>query len=147
MNPQWSLDLELNTIMMPNLADRPEDLAPLMQHFLTDYYHKYGTTAVRIKEDALQLIQDQITHMNVNQLKHLIKQAALNEQDYVITTATLSRLLDQQPSSNPMKLNGTLKEIEKEVIQFVLQEENNNQSKAAERLGINRATLWRKLKD
>ncbi|WP_339306436.1 PrpR N-terminal domain-containing protein [Paenibacillus sp. FSL L8-0435] len=147
LNPQWSLDLELNTIMMPNLADRPEDLAPLMQHFLTDYYQKYGTTAVRIKEDALQLIRDQITNMNVNQLKHLIKQAALNEQDYVITTATLSRLLDQQPSSSPMKLNGTLKEIEKEVIQFVLQEENNNQSKAAERLGINRATLWRKLKD
>ncbi|MDT9722254.1 PrpR N-terminal domain-containing protein [Paenibacillus sp. ClWae2A] len=147
LNPLWSLALELNTIMMPNLADRPEDLAPLMQHFLTGYYQKYGTTAVRIKEDALQLIQDQITHINVNQLKHLIKQAALNEQDYVITTATLSRLLDQQPSSSPMKLNGTLKEIEKEVIQFVLQEENNNQSKAAERLGINRATLWRKLKD
>ncbi|WP_339787305.1 PrpR N-terminal domain-containing protein [Paenibacillus sp. FSL R7-0313] len=147
LNPHWSLDLELNTIMMPNLADRPEDLAPLMQHFLTGYYQQYGTTAVRIKEDALQLIQDQITHMNVNQLKHLIKQAALNEQEYVITTATLSRLLDQQPSSSPMKLNGTLKEIEKEVIQFVLQEENNNQSKAAERLGINRATLWRKLKD
>ncbi|WP_338589965.1 PrpR N-terminal domain-containing protein [Paenibacillus sp. Y5S-9] len=147
LNPLCSLDLELNTIMMPNLADRPEDLAPLMQHFLTGYYQKYGTTAVRIKEDALQLIQDQITHMNVNQLKHLIKQAALNEQEYVITTATLSRLLDQQPSSSPMKLNGTLKDIEKEVIQFVLQEENNNQSKAAERLGINRATLWRKLKD
>jgi len=147
LNPQWSLDLKLNTIMMPNLADRPEDLAPLMQHFLTGYYHKYGTTAVRIKEDALQLIRDQITHMNVNQLKHLIKQAALNEQDYVITTATLSRLLDQQPLSSQMKLNGTLKDIEKEVIQFVLQEENNNQSKAAERLGINRATLWRKLKD
>ncbi|WP_339258283.1 PrpR N-terminal domain-containing protein [Paenibacillus sp. FSL R5-0713] len=147
LNPHWSLDLELNTIMMPNLADRPEDLAPLMQHFLTGYYQKYGTTAVRIKEDALQLIQEQITHMNVNQLKHLIKQAALNEQEYVISTATLSRLLDQQPSSSPMKLNGTLKEIEKEVIQIVLQEENNNQSKAAERLGINRATLWRKLKD
>ncbi|MDQ0723238.1 propionate catabolism operon transcriptional regulator [Paenibacillus sp. W4I10] len=147
LNPYWSLDLELNTIMMPNLADRPEDLAPLMQHFLTGYYQKYGTTAVRIKEEALQLIQEQITHMNVNQLKHLIKQAALNEQEYVITTATLTRLLDQQPSLSPMKLNGTLKEIEKEVIQIVLQEENNNQSKAAERLGINRATLWRKLKD
>ncbi|WP_254438407.1 helix-turn-helix domain-containing protein [Paenibacillus sp. DCT19] len=147
MTPQWSLDLELNTIIMPNLADRPEDLAPLMQHFLTGYYQKYGTTAVRIKEDALQLIRDQITNMNVNQLKHLIKQAALNEPDYVITTATLSRLLGQQPSASHMKLNGTLKEIEKEVIQSVLQEENNNQSKAAERLGINRATLWRKLKD
>ncbi|WJH31957.1 winged helix-turn-helix transcriptional regulator [Paenibacillus sp. CC-CFT742] len=46
-----------------------------------------------------------------------------------------------------MRLNGTLKEIEKEIIQHVLQEENNNQSKAADRLGINRATLWRKLKE
>ncbi|PQP83915.1 sigma-54-dependent transcriptional regulator [Paenibacillus sp. PCH8] len=147
MNPQWMLELELNTIIMPSLADRPEDLAPLMQHFLTGYYQEYGTTAVRIKEDALQLIRDQVTHMTVNQLKHLIKQAALNEPDYVITPATLSRLLNQQPASNQMKLNGTLKEIEKEVIQIVLQEENNNQSKAAERLGINRATLWRKLKD
>lgn len=148
-DPDWTLKLELNILIMPGLADRTEDLEPLMQHFLTGYYHQYGTTAVRIKEDALQLIRDQAAHMNVSQLKHLIKQAALNEPDYVITSGTLNRLLHQQPAVNAgaMKLNGTLKEIEKEVIQLVLQEENNNQSKAAERLGINRATLWRKLKD
>ncbi|KAG2853357.1 hypothetical protein PC114_g28748 [Phytophthora cactorum] len=100
-----------------------------------------------MKEDALQLIRDQVPHMTVNQLRHLIKQAALNEQDYVISAETLSHLLGEQPSSNTMKLSGTLKEIEKEIIQFVLLEENNNQSKAADRLGINRATLWRKLKE
>jgi transcriptional regulator with AAA-type ATPase domain len=148
-DPNWTLKLSLNMLLMPSLADRAEDLEPLMQHFLTGYYNKYGTTAVRIKEDALQLIRDQAAHMNVNQLKHLIKQAALNEPDYVITSETLNRLLHQQSAANAgaMKLNGTLKEIEKEIIQLVLQEENNNQSKAAERLGINRATLWRKLKD
>ena len=97
----------------------------------------------------MQLIRDRSADMNVNQLKYLIKQAALNEPDYVITSETLTRLLHQQSAvtTSAMKLNGTLKEIEKEVIQRVLQEENNNQSKAAERLGINRATLWRKLKD
>ncbi|NUU77469.1 sigma-54-dependent Fis family transcriptional regulator [Paenibacillus xylanilyticus] len=147
LNPHWKLDIELNTIMMPSLADRLEDLAPLIQHFLSGYYQKYGTAAVKIKDDALQLIRDQVPQMTVNQLKHLIKQAALNEQDYVISTDTLSRLLNQHSASNTMRLNGTLKEIEKEIIQHVLQEENNNQSKAAERLGINRATLWRKLKE
>ncbi|SCZ08234.1 regulatory protein, Fis family [Paenibacillus polysaccharolyticus] len=148
-DPNWTLRLKLNTLMMPSLAERTEDLEPLMQHFLTGYYHKYGTTAVRIKEDALQIIRDQAAQMNVNQLKHLIKQAALNEPDYVITRGTLNRLLHQQSAANvsAMKLGGTLKEIEQEVIKRVLQEENNNQSKAAERLGINRATLWRKLKD
>ncbi|MEW4431009.1 PrpR N-terminal domain-containing protein [Paenibacillus pabuli] len=147
LNPYWTLDIELSTMMMPSLADRLEDLAPLIQQFLTDYYHKYGTAAVKIKEDALQLIQEQIPQMTVSQLKHLIKQAALNEQDYVISKDTLSRLLNQHSATNTMRLNGTLKEIEKEIIQHVLQEENNNQSKAADRLGINRATLWRKLKE
>ncbi|MDN4605079.1 PrpR N-terminal domain-containing protein [Paenibacillus sp. F6_3S_P_1C] len=147
LNPNRTLDVELNTIIMPSLVDRQEDLAPLIQHFLSDYYQKYGTVAVKMKEDALQLIRDQVPHMTVNQLRHLIKQAALNEQDYVISAETLSHLLGEQPSSNTMKLSGTLKEIEKEIIQFVLHEENNNQSKAADRLGINRATLWRKLKE
>ena len=147
LNPYWTLDIELSTMMMPSLADRLEDLAPLIQQFLTDYYHKYGTAAVKIKEDALQLIREQVPQMTVSQLKHLIKQAALNEQDYVISTDTLSRLLNQHSATNTMRLNGTLKEIEKEIIQHVLQEENNNQSKAADRLGINRATLWRKLKE
>jgi DNA-binding NtrC family response regulator len=147
LNPNRTLDVELNTIIMPSLVDRQEDLAPLIQHFLSDYYQKYGTVAVKMKEDALQLIRDQVPHMTVNQLRHLIKQAALNEQEYVISAETLSHLLGEQPSSNTMKLSGTLKEIEKEIIQFVLHEENNNQSKAADRLGINRATLWRKLKE
>ncbi|MGC5776508.1 PrpR N-terminal domain-containing protein [Paenibacillus pabuli] len=147
LNPDRILHIELNTIFMPSLVDRQEDLEPLIQHFLSDYYQKYGTVAVKMKEDALRLIRDQVPYMTVNQLRHLIKQAALNEQEYVISASTVSLLLGQHPSSNTMKLNGTLKEIEKEIIQYVLQEENNNQSKAAERLGINRATLWRKLKE
>ena len=43
--------------------------------------------------------------------------------------------------------NETLKEIERKLIEQVLEEEDFNQTKAAKRLGINRATLWRKLKE
>nr|WP_257720708.1 helix-turn-helix domain-containing protein [Lentibacillus amyloliquefaciens] len=48
---------------------------------------------------------------------------------------------------NCLPLDGTLEEIEQKVIKQVLQEEGDNQSKAAKRLNINRSTLWRKLKN
>ncbi|GAB6928272.1 sigma-54-dependent Fis family transcriptional regulator [Paenibacillus sp. JCM 10914] len=138
---------KLNTIIMPSLSDRLDDLPSLIQHFLSRYHQKYGTTAVKIKDDALQLLRQAASRMTIGQLKQIIKQAALNEADYVISAETLSRLLDGNSASSPIQLEGTLKEIEKEIIQHVLHEENNNQSRAAERLGINRATLWRKLKE
>ncbi|MCM3786433.1 PrpR N-terminal domain-containing protein [Neobacillus mesonae] len=147
LDNHWPQHIKLNTIIMPTLSDRLDDLPSLIQHFLGDYYQKYGTSAVKIKDDALQLIQQRAAHMSISQLKQLIKQAAMNETDYVISAETLARLLDGQERANPVKLSGTLKEMEKEIIQYVLKEENNNQSKAAERLGINRATLWRKLKE
>jgi len=43
--------------------------------------------------------------------------------------------------------NKTLKEIEKEIIKKVLKEENNNKTKASQRLNIGRTTLWRKLNE
>jgi len=140
--------LKLNTIIVPSLAERMDDIPILIQYFLTDYYHKYGTTAIKIKEDALKLIEDQARFMEVSDLRALMKLAALNEKEYVISMETLDAvLLEQQKLTGNIPLQGTLKEIEKEVIKMVLKENNNNQSKAAERLGINRATLWRKLKD
>lgn len=150
LDEHWPQHIKLNTIIMPTLLDRLDDLPSLIQHFLSDYYQKYGTTAVKIKEDALQLIQQKAAHMSISQLKQLIKQAAMNETEYVLSAETLSRLLDGYSSSkasHSIDLTGTLKEIENEVISYVLKEENNNQSRAAERLGINRATLWRKLKN
>ncbi|WP_339275566.1 PrpR N-terminal domain-containing protein [Paenibacillus sp. FSL W8-0426] len=147
LDDHWPLHMKLNTIIMPSLADRQEDLPALIQQFLSRYHQQYGTNAVKIKEDALRFIREQSAQMTVSELKHLVKQAALNERDFVISTETLSRLLRQRPVSNTIRLDGTLKEIEKEIIEYVLREENNNQSKAAERLGINRATLWRKLKE
>lgn len=150
LDEHWPQHLKLNTIIMPTLLDRLDDLPSLIQHFLSDYYQKYGTTAIKIKEDALQLIQQKASHMSISQLKQLIKQAAMNETEYVLSAETLSRLLDgysASRASQSIELTGTLKDIEKEIISYVLKEENNNQSKAAERLGINRATLWRKLKN
>lgn len=148
LDTQYVQHLRLNTIMIPSLSERAEDIPDLIQYFLTDYYHKYGTTAVKIKDDALQRLMELAPDLDISRLKSILKQAALNEKDYVITMETLNSVLtEHQKAMDPLPLQGTLKEIEIEVINRVLKEENFNQSRAAERLGINRATLWRKLKE
>ncbi|MFJ5624297.1 PrpR N-terminal domain-containing protein [Peribacillus loiseleuriae] len=137
--------IKMNKIILPNLSERKEDINQLTLFFLSYYHQNYGTSAIKIKSDALKLVEEYTYPNNIDDLKNVIKQIALNEKDYVIQKETIQNVISNKDSSFSMK--GTLKEIEKEVIQMVLKEENNNQTKAAERLGINRATLWRKLKE
>ncbi|MBN6888321.1 transcriptional regulator with PAS, ATPase and Fis domain [Cytobacillus horneckiae] len=140
--------IHMNKISMPTLAERQEDIQPLVQYFLADYHETMGTTAVKISQDALIRLQEDTRSANIDDLKNIIKQTALIEKDYVIQANTIEKILSHtQSEASQISLNGTLKEIEKNIIKLVLSEENNNQSRAAERLGINRATLWRKLKE
>jgi transcriptional regulator, propionate catabolism operon regulatory protein len=143
------LGAKINKILLPNLSERQEDIGILSQYFLSYYHQNYGTTAIKIKSDALKLLEEYSYPNNIDDLKNVIKQIALNEKDYVIHKETIERVLSNEKSATSLTVTpkGTLKEIEKEIILAILKEENNNQSKTAERLGINRATLWRKLKE
>lgn len=55
--------------------------------------------------------------------------------------------LAQMPGTEELNLYQPLEDIERDIIRTVLEQENMNQSLAAKRLGINRSTLWRKLKE
>ena len=146
--PELIPELKLTKIIMPNLSERKEDIRTLAQYFLAYYNQKYGTTAVKINNEAFQFLENYTYPNQIDELKNLIKQVALNSKDYVIQKETVEKAItnEQLPNQDILQ-KGTLKEMEKEIIKLVLKEENNNQTKAAERLGINRATLWRKLKD
>ncbi len=66
---------------------------------------------------------------------------------YLIETQGRANRIAKSDALQSLNLNQTLDDIESDIIRIVLEEENNNQSNAAKRLGINRSTLWRKLKD
>ncbi|MEH7222240.1 PrpR N-terminal domain-containing protein [Bacillus sp. JJ1566] len=141
-------DVKMNKIIMPDLSERKEDIRILTQYFIAYYNQKYGTTAVKINSEAIQFLENYTFPNNIDDLKNLIKQVALNEKDYVIQKETIERVAtNEQLPVDAIFQKGTLKEMEKEIIKWVLKAENNNQTRAAERLGINRATLWRKLKE
>jgi transcriptional regulator, propionate catabolism operon regulatory protein len=146
--PELPPGLKLTKIIMPTLSERKEDIRTLAQYFIAYYNQKYGTTAVKITHEAIGFLENYTYPNQIDDLKNLIKQVALNSKEYVIQKETIEKAnTNEHLPSNDILQKGTLKEIEKEIIKWVLKAENHNQTKAAERLGINRATLWRKLKE
>lgn len=142
--------LEFIRVDLPILVERKEDIRPLATHFLTAFHAEFGTSAIKIKEDAWKVLESYSWPGNVEELYILIHDAVKEEKGFVIGKGLIQQLLGDRLSKMEMfdneYLQGTLEEIEKRIIDAVMKEENYNQTKVAERLGINRTTLWRKLK-
>ncbi|WKA57678.1 PrpR N-terminal domain-containing protein [Planococcus shenhongbingii] len=138
-------------IILPDLNDRQEDIEFLVRQFLTEFHQSLGTQPIKVRDDAMEELKQIEWNGHLNELKAYIKKLALAEKDYVIEKSALQKT--PVTSHVPRKEKGfiisekdTLKTIERKIIELILQEEGYNQTKAAKRLGINRATLWRKLK-
>ncbi|MBO1511819.1 sigma-54-dependent transcriptional regulator [Metabacillus bambusae] len=143
-------DDEVIRVTIPSLNERKEDIKPLTTYFIASLHGELGTSAIKIKNEAMELLEHYSWPGNVAELKTLLKDAVLEEKGYVIGKELISELLGEKhgktASFDNDFLTGTLDEIEKRIILKIMEEENQNQTKAAERLGINRSTLWRKLK-
>ncbi|MGX1195932.1 PrpR N-terminal domain-containing protein [Metabacillus sp. SLBN-84] len=137
-------------VTIPSLNQREEDLKPLVSSFIALFHAELGTSAVKIKSAAIDLLKQYDWPGNVLELKALIKDAVLEEKGYVIGAELISRLLSQKPEKQSVFdeafLEGSLEKIEKRIIDAVMEQEDHNQTRVAERLKINRSTLWRKLK-
>ena len=87
---------------------------------------------------------------NTAELKAFLFDVLAAEKGYTISKETVSRQLNRKQRPVQIEdslLTGTLDQIEKRIIEAVMKEENQNQTKVSKRLGINRSTLWRKLKE
>ncbi|MWV46302.1 sigma-54-dependent transcriptional regulator [Paenibacillus sp. HJL G12] len=144
-------DDEMIRIHIPALANRNEDLKELVTSFLLHFSQTLGTSAIRMTEKGLNLLAEYSWPGNVSELKALLQEAVILEKGYVIEHPLIERLLNRKGmetgGTSSGLLRGTLEQIEKKIIEKVLEEEGFNQTKAAKRLQINRSTLWRKLKD
>ncbi|MGG4038427.1 PrpR N-terminal domain-containing protein [Heyndrickxia ginsengihumi] len=137
-------------INLPTLSERKEDIRELVTLFMTHYHQTLGTSAVKIKNEGLSLLMHYNWPGNVEELKMFIKDIVLMEKGYIIDEQLIETQLHRKELKQTQQmstlLSGTLEEIEKRIIELVLEEEHFNQTKVAKRLNINRSTLWRKLK-
>ncbi len=115
---------------------------------LIEYNRKYGKQIVKIDEEAMKLLLSHSWKTNFEELRQAVGQMVLSARGTNIQTDEVRSVLrDREPaiSDSSLELNGTLDEIELKIMERVFKDEGENYSKAANRLGIARTTLWRKL--
>lgn len=136
---------ELN---VPPLRERRDDLYPLCAYFLHRNKNEFGKEIEGIADDVMAVLMNYPFHGNVRELENLIERAVILCDGPVIQPHHLPERFQKQPVVNPTGKNNlmSLQELETQYIRRVLQATGNNKSKAAQILGINRASLWRKLK-
>jgi DNA-binding NtrC family response regulator len=137
-------------IVVPSLRERRADIIPLAEHFLRLYSSKMNKEVLRISPEARQFMVRHDWPGNVRELENAIERAVVLAQHDTISLDDLPFGAQfQQPDILRLAGRGRwdLKRLEKEYILNMLAECSGNHSQTAERLGIARNTLWRKLKE
>ena len=105
-----------------------------------------------IEPEAINLISEYAWPENLTQLQRVLDEAMLISPSPRITARVIQKIIDsekyllvKQDEPIMFQTTGTLAEIEKKIVQYILEEENMNHLKTAKRLGISRTTLWRML--
>ena len=130
-------------IHVPPLSDRVEDIPMLANHYLNYYAKKYHKPVRTIAPEAMDKLKRYAWPGNIRELQHAIERGvimtdsdSLQETDFL-----LSRSLSGNTPSNTLNLD----EVEKAAIARALQMHNGNISKAADELGLTRASLYRRM--
>ena len=140
-------------ITLPPLRERREDVPQLVEHCLKQHAERTGEPVKSIGPRALRLLMAYDWPGNVRELTGVIERAALMEPGGTIHAAGLpSRLRSEQADGGAAARRARpaqvlpLAEVERQAVVRALEAADRNVTRAAHALGINRATLHRKLK-
>jgi two-component system nitrogen regulation response regulator GlnG len=162
--------LNVVPLELPPLRERREDIPSLVDYFLVKSSDEYGTTATGLTKEAMTLLCNYEWPGNVRELENIIQRAALLSPDALLNAADFPSLtVGHTSNSNNASLEGlinqklqsslsqidlqdmnnlydmVLHQMERPLINIVLEKTRGNQVKAAEVLGINRNTLRKKI--
>jgi len=150
---QFRIDLyhRLNvlTIELPSLRDRPEDIPILVDHFLRDCAKRHLRGVPEVAPDLMNYLQGYEWPGNVRQLRNVIENMMVMGEDGMLTVRNLPKYLSGNPLSeqhHEFKGSYNLHDLEKEAILSALRKSYGNRTHAAHTLGISVRTLQRKLK-
>jgi len=144
------------TVEMPPLRERQSDVATLAEHFLRRFAAEHGRPALTFTPRALETLVQAPWPGNVRQLENLVERAVVLSQGRTLDLHDLPAAL-QTASPAPgaqvaaaggpvLPLKEALQGPEKSLIERALQHCGGNREKAAVVLGINRSTLFHKLR-
>jgi two-component system response regulator AtoC len=142
------------TVRLPPLRERREDIPALVAHFLNKTARRERRQAAAMSPEALRLLTEYGWPGNVRELENAIERAVAVAKGNVVLPSDLPPEVGGSPATPAPAPAGdggliadrpTLGELERRYIQLVLGECGGNKKKAAEKLGIDRRTLYRAL--
>ena len=141
--------LSVVPLHLPPLRERKEDIPLLVDHFLQKYNKRVKKKIADISPRALKALKEYDWPGNIRELENTVERAVVLSQGDGIELEDLMYHGIGAGATAPGSFSGnskTLEDMEKEYIKAVLQAQFGNKTRAAEILGIDRKTLWAKIK-
>ncbi|SMC28719.1 DNA-binding transcriptional response regulator, NtrC family, contains REC, AAA-type ATPase, and a Fis-type DNA-binding domains [Andreprevotia lacus DSM 23236] len=164
MDPELLHQLSQLIVPVPSLREHRDDIPPLAEAMLAEIVNSNKLGPRRFSLGALQLLAQQDWPGNIDELVNVVKSLALTSRDGEIDTAPVSRILSQfapsgeapiTTSSNPaplpmvdfaLPLREARDQFEKYYLELHIEQTGGNMSRVAEKIGLERTHLYRKLK-
>jgi DNA-binding NtrC family response regulator len=137
--------LNVIEIRVPPLRERPEDLVPLVAHFLRKHGARLGRPGVTVAPQAMGAMRRHAWPGNVRELENVIERALVLGRDDVIRPEDLPESLRARPTTGDASEVRLLADVERDQILRALRRVNGNKAAAARLLGLDRKTLYRRL--
>ncbi len=141
--------LNVVNIVLPPLSERREDIPLLVFHILGKCLTKTGKRVSSFSEEALSLLEHYPFPGNIRELENILERAvAMCKGDTIQVHDLPPDLveLDLCSYNRPVDTLLSLEEVEKDYISHVLKITRGSRARTAEILGIDRTSLWRKMK-
>jgi DNA-binding NtrC family response regulator len=149
MRSDFFFRINVFNIQLPPLNERREDIPLLAYHILNRIQHRSERKVAAISQKAMELLTSYAFPGNVRELENILERAAAVSQDEVIRVSDLPadlaafELQEYKRSESQLM---TLEELEQDYIAHVLKLTDGVRVQTADILGIDRASLWRKIK-
>jgi DNA-binding NtrC family response regulator len=142
--------LNVFTIQLPTLRERPEDLPTLVEHFLRQLTPSAGKQVIGMEAECLELLKSQRWPGNVRQLRNVVERALIVTRGPMISVADLPTEIkpgSSERSALDVHVGMSLSAVKRELLLQTLKFTGGNKAKAAEILGVSLKTLYNHLKD
>jgi PAS domain S-box-containing protein len=141
--------LNVIKIELPPLSERREDIPLLLEHFITTFNLKMYKRIIGVSDEVMNVLMHYSFPGNVRELQNIIEHAFVLCRDSIIELRHLPQEIKQKAETiqlQPSSPSEKLRQIEVRLIKEALQRHNGNRAKTAQELGIDKSTLWRKMK-
>jgi len=143
--------LNIIHIHLPPLRERKEDIPLLTDFFIKQLSETYNKAVQGIAPAALQLMMQHDWPGNIRMLRHVLEKAVIFSTKPIISAEEIAFALEissdvENPTPLSTNLSTYLENMERQFIYYTMIIAGGNKARAAKLLGIDRATLWRKLK-